>query len=180
MSKLVSIVITLIVIGLLLGIGFLVLGEFRNNIDNEVASVTDEAITLSDTGAYLAYNYSTAGVDCYNHVSISALWNETSGASLASSNYTVGVNTGLVTPTGTSSYNNTEVIANYSYYYGKDACGSIQDVESATQKIPTWLGIVIILLIVGILLTIVFKVLPRGEAGMEGGSSGYGSVTAEI
>lgn len=77
-----SVIITLVVVGIILGIGFLVLEEFRDNIDDN----TSEA------------------------------WQ--------------GVN----------------------------------DTIDAMAKIPTWLGIIVILAIVGILLAIVFSVMPKGQS----------------
>ena len=44
---------------------------------------------------------------------------------------------------------------------GSEAEGGVNDTIQAMKKIPTWLSIIVILAIVGILLAIVFTVLPR-------------------
>jgi len=44
---------------------------------------------------------------------------------------------------------------------GSEAYEGVNDTITAVKKIPTWLGIIVILAIVGILLAIVFSVLPR-------------------
>lgn len=44
---------------------------------------------------------------------------------------------------------------------GSDAQDGVNDTILALKKVPTWLGIIVILAIVGILLAIVFSVLPR-------------------
>lgn len=44
---------------------------------------------------------------------------------------------------------------------GSEAEGAVNDTIQAMKKIPAWLSIIVILAIVGILLAIVFSVLPR-------------------
>jgi len=44
---------------------------------------------------------------------------------------------------------------------GSNAETGVNNTINAMKKIPTWLGIIVILAIVGILLAIVFAVLPR-------------------
>jgi len=44
---------------------------------------------------------------------------------------------------------------------GSNAYTGVNETINAMNKIPTWLGIIVILAIVGILLAIVFAVLPR-------------------
>lgn len=44
---------------------------------------------------------------------------------------------------------------------GSDAQAGVNDTIRALKKVPTWLSIIVILAIVGILLAIVFSVLPR-------------------
>lgn len=46
---------------------------------------------------------------------------------------------------------------------GSEAESAVNDTIQAVKKIPTWLGIIVILAIVGILLAIVFSVLPRAQ-----------------
>jgi len=48
---------------------------------------------------------------------------------------------------------------------GSAAEGGVNDTITAMKKIPTWLPIIVILAIVGILLAIVFAVLPRAGGG---------------
>ena len=44
---------------------------------------------------------------------------------------------------------------------GSEAALGVNDTITALKKVPTWLSIIVILAIVGILLAIVFSVLPR-------------------
>ena len=47
---------------------------------------------------------------------------------------------------------------------GSDEWNAVNETVFAISKIPAWLSIIVILAIVGILLAIVFSVLPRGGA----------------
>lgn len=47
---------------------------------------------------------------------------------------------------------------------GSEAESGVNDTINALGEIPTWLSIIVIIAIVGILLAIVFTVLPRGQA----------------
>ena len=49
---------------------------------------------------------------------------------------------------------------------GSEAESGVNETIQALIGIPNWLGIIVILLIVGILLAIVFSVLPRASRGM--------------
>ncbi|MBA7490708.1 hypothetical protein ES702_01251 [subsurface metagenome] len=46
---------------------------------------------------------------------------------------------------------------------GSEAESAVNETIIALAKIPTWLSIIVILAIVGILLAIVFSVMPRGQ-----------------
>jgi len=46
---------------------------------------------------------------------------------------------------------------------GSEAKAGVNSTIIALKKVPTWLGIIVILAIVGILLAIVFAVLPRSQ-----------------
>jgi uncharacterized membrane-anchored protein len=46
---------------------------------------------------------------------------------------------------------------------GSEAEDGVNETIQALGKVPTWLGIIVILAIVGILLAIVFSVLPRNQ-----------------
>ena len=48
---------------------------------------------------------------------------------------------------------------------GSEAEGGVNDTVQALKKVPTFLAIIVIIAVVGILLAIVFNVLPRSTAG---------------
>lgn len=182
-----AIVLTLVIIGMVLGIGLFVMDELRdktNTVTSTQVNETTSAVVKED-GVYFAYNGSTGGRNCWAGTPSSvACINRTSGTVIPTANYTVS-SSGKISYSGatsTSGLNNSYWNCTYSATYGDEACEAVSDVINATGTIPEWLPIVVILLIVGILLVIVFKVLPSGGGGMSFGGFGRGSggTVAEI
>ena len=135
----------------------------------------NETISAPTTaGVYVSKNSTTAGINCYNAFAVISMTNATTGYVITAGNYSADSATGKITNLSSfAAWPNVNVT--YTYQYGDDACGGIVSAIQATKKIPTWLPIVVILLIVGILLAIVFSVLPSGV----GFGKGRGTV-AEI
>ncbi len=157
-----GVVITLIILGIIVGIGSLVLEEFQSGLSEEVATITNETITPTDTGVYVDYNYTTAGINCYNSFSPVIVTNATDGVVINSGNYSYNSNGEIwnLTNEFPSSWNVT-----YTYQYGEEACGGVETTIEAAGKIPAWLPIVVILLIVGVIMWLVFKTMPRLSGG---------------
>ena len=171
MNGLVPLVTTLIVIGLLLGVGFLVLDDFKETVNNDAATVTNEVITYPTTTAGTIPAKNATTVDCFNTFVGTSLINESSDINYGpiGTNWTYDGTTGAITNLTTYSTGLTSSVnVSYTYLYGTDSCTAIELTEEATATIPTWLTIIVILFIVGILLTIVFRVLPIGGKGSSG------------
>jgi len=186
LGSLQRIVITIMIIGIVLGIGFLVLEEFETTLGTSTGTVTNETISPTDAGIYVAYNYTTADLYCYRSFVPVRVVNASDGKVITSSNYSYNTVTGLfknLTTYGSASGDNTWNIT-YTYIYGDSAaCEGLGETVDAMNTIPTWLTIIIILLVVGILLAIVFRVLPtagEGSGGFNFGGGSSGGVTAEI
>ncbi len=187
LGSLQAIVITLMIIGIILGIGFLVLEEFEETLGTTTGTVVNETIAPTDAGIYVAYNHTTADVYCYHSFTPGIVTNESDGAIIASGNYSYTAATGLLknlTSTEDDGAGGNSWNISYTYSYGDSAaCEGLNETIEATKEIPVWLTIIVILLIVGILLAIVFKVLPTSGEGGVGGSFGGSSsdgITAEI
>jgi len=174
-----NIVLVLVGIGILIGIGFLVLEEFESNLSENVATVTNETVTaVTETGKYVEYNYTTAGINCYNSFSPVIVTNASNGVVISSTNYNYDSNGKIWSTTAT--YNNTNWNVTYTYQYGTEACGGVESTIEATGKVPTWLPLVVILLIVGIVMWLVFRVMPSGGMSIGGVRFGRGGTVAEI
>jgi len=186
------IITTLMIVGILLGVAFLVLEEFKDNLDNEVGTVTNEVVTVGDVQSPGRISSAIYNTNCFssfatkNSTSIRLqVTNATSGAVIPASNYTYSSN-GTIWYIGAYDKigaNGTGWNVTYTYNYGKDGCGGIVSTITATTTITTWLTIIVILVIVGILLAIVFSVLPSSGGGSSGGGfrgRGSSGSTAEI
>jgi hypothetical protein len=159
-----GIIMTLVVVGILIGVAFLVLTEFKdatNTSPTTSAEVVNETVTtVTGTGEWMTNNHTVSTIPCYGDFTPITVTNKTSGQILTASNYSY-TSTGKIYSIASGAYNNTDWNVTYTYTYGGDACEGIEDTIAAASKITTFLPIIVIVAIVGILLTIVFLVLPR-------------------
>lgn len=155
-GRLQMVIATLVVVGILLGVGFLILESLQGQLDNTAGSATNETQTVTDSGVAV----DSATQTCFNTFAVTEARNASGGEVIGAGNYTTDALAGTVTAVG-AQYNNTDWNITYTYNYGPDSCGGVEDTVEATKKIPTFLAIVVILLIVGILLALVFKSLPK-------------------
>jgi len=174
-----TIIITLVVIGIVLGIGFLVLREFEVTLGDDTGTVGNETITPTDGGIFVAYNSTTANLYCYHSFSpVTVTNNSGDNLIIGGANYSYNENTGMFWNL-TAEFPNAWNIS-YTYQYGaSEACEGLSSTIDATNEIPAWLIIIVILFIVGILLAIVFRVMPTGAGTFRGAGSG-GGVIAEV
>ena len=148
------------------------LETFEDTLGTTVTTVTNETVTPTDTGVFVAFNSTTADVFCYNAFTITLVTNATGSQTLTAGNYTGEASTGRII---NLSLVDGEADWNVSYTYSHDdgsACEGLNDTITATSTIPTWLTIIVLVLIVGILLYLVFKAVPafssEGATGAEG------------
>ena len=157
-----SIALTIVIIGILIGVGFLVLSEFRETMSETSNTVYNESVTPTDTGVYLAYNSSTASVNCYSNLNVLYVMNRSGALIIQPGNYTYNTYTGLFRNISMAVGYNAGWNVTYTYTSGTDACEGIDDTIDATEAVPTFIPIVVIIAIVGILLAIVFGfVIPK-------------------
>lgn len=167
-NGLVPIITTLVIIGLLLGVGFLVLQSFidtQGDTASSVTATTNETRTLTVAGVYAAANVTAD--NCFNSFTITSLYNSTvlltNGA-----NYTYEPATGKIFLVAADTLNTGPVNFTYTYKYSTaESCSALANTTDAINKIPTWLIIIVVLAIVGIVLGIVFNVMPSMSRGSE-------------
>lgn len=172
-----GVIIALVVIGIIVGIGFMVLEEFQSNLSENVATVFNETVSQPHTPKYVAYNYTTSGINCYNSFTPIVVTNASGGEVIGSGNYSYDSNGKIWAVTAT--YNTTDWNVTYTYQYGEEACGGVESTIEATQKVPLWLPIIVILIITGIILWLVFKSTSSG-IGLGQIRFGSGGTVAEI
>jgi len=187
-----GIITTLIVIGILLGIAFLVLEEFKGTMDDEIGAVEREMILsvgpLNTAPGRISSNIYNS--NCFSSFAVknsTSVRNATSNTIISPTNYSYSSNGSIwfTALNNVNGFNNSNWNVSYTYKYGKEGCGGVESTIDATTTITTWLSIIVILAIVGILLAIVFSVLPSSGGGSSGGSfrgfgKGSSSSTAEI
>lgn len=175
MKSLQAVAIVLVVIGLVIGIGFLVLTEFEETLGTDTATVNNETLTsVGNTScSYVANNHTTADLWCYNTFAVVTITNATGGEIIASGNYTTQTATGCIQAT-TGAYVDEDWNVSYTYQFGNgsSACEGVGETINATEEIPTWLSVVVILLIVGVLMYLVFKFVPKLSSGGVTGAEG--------
>ena len=174
-GTLTGITIALVVVGLVLGLGFMVLDELGTAIDLDTYTVGNESINPTIVGGGLLANHYN-NTNCWDNLAITSVENITSGDIITSANYSWSTDGYLWNLTGSETlYNGVSYemwIVNYTYESSNSqACLGIEGSVTAVNKIPGWLAIIVIMIIVGILLGIIFKVLPN--AGKGGGDVGY-------
>lgn len=156
-----GIVISLIVIGLLLGAIFIILDSFIGNLDNTPVTVTNES------GAYLnetGYTVDDSSVTGFNSFSITAGWNFTDndGTIIPVANFTVSQN-GIITNASEITYANINI--SYTYQRGESSFVGVNDTITALLTIPELLGLVVLIAMIGVILAVIFNVIPGARVG---------------
>ena len=165
-----ALAISLLVIGIVLGFGILMIREIGLVMTDQTATVNNETITpINNTIVWLANNQSATG--CWDEFSVSEILNitsspgDTNASIIASGNYTFG-SVGTITQKITSENAGDSWSVTYSYKYDDSTeCAGVRDTITSVATIPGWLIIIVIIAIVGILLALVFRYLPRGAVG---------------
>jgi len=167
-NKLTTVILTLVFIGIILGVGFLVLQEFKNSIDDDYSNsyhrINDESVTQAEltaggtTGIYLDKN--STNVDCFNSGTIKgtvlSVVNSTDKILITSGNWSYDSTTGLFRNI-TNTFPNATWYVNYTYYGDGDSCDALTDTITAAKEIPGWLTIIVIIVIVGVLIFLVLN-----------------------
>lgn len=182
LSRVQGIIIPLIIIGILLGVGFLVLEKFvgQDILSDTDFTVANETVTQTE----LSENSKLDGSErCQaNTFEIDVVYNS-SDIKIGAGNYTLDEDTGRF-KNDTTEFTGDSWKVSYTYQAGEGACSAVDETIDATSEIPGWLTITVILVIVGLLLVIVFTVLPSETDGFTSGVRGIfgggGGTTAEI
>lgn len=181
-----AIVVSVLLIGIVLGLGFLIFSEFSETLGDTTGTVSHEAVTLADLpgGVFVDYNSTTGGGTWCYHSFTPTVYNSTGGGTITTGNYSYEAYTGKMWNLTVDPVYMLGGVVNVSYTYqysDSEACRALDTTVDATEEIPTWLTIIIIMLIVGALLFIVFRVMPaaggeeefRSSGGFSGRFSGF-------
>jgi len=162
-----GIVFTVIFVAILLVAGFLIMNEMQEttSLSDSQYSVTNE--TDATTGIWLnhtTWTLASANEPGFNSPVITALFNYTDGVDAGTilDLGNVTVTAGGVIENGTViQYQNVSI--SYTYNRGEEAYIGVNDTINAFSTIPTLLGLVILIAMIGIVLAIIFSVIPGAK-----------------
>jgi len=153
-EQLQGLIITLVIVGVILVVGFLIFAQTKTQVVSMIttSTATNESYSYTNnTLAALTYSpTATTGT-----VACTAVYNDTANAvTIASGNYTCN-NAGLVvTDTKTHGFASTLYVT-YTYKTADYAYNASNTVQNATQDIPGWLPIIIVVVIGALLIGLV-------------------------
>jgi len=160
-----GIIATLILVGVLVSAGFFILQEFieQDELADTSATVTNETgLTITNVSSTEVATVDEAG---FNSFSVTECFGNATGTgnvaanlSIASGNYTTDADLGTIDAVGAANY--TDVACSYGYNYGEDSFIGVNDTLDAMTTIPDLLGLIILISIIGIVLAVVFNVIP--------------------
>lgn len=147
-----NLVVPLIGVGIILVVGFLIFSESKDvTIDlASTATVTNESIASYVVNLTQSLDYSThaLALSCTN------LYNDSAHTFEIASNFTCG--TSGINITYNMTGNETSALyVDYNYKNTTSAYKGISATQNATQDIPGWLAIIVIVVIGGILITLI-------------------------
>ena len=158
-------VLTLVIVGILLGVGIYTLDKVAEGVASEEITITNETVRLGTTAVSVA-----TAADCQaRDFTLVGILNETTNATVPANNYTFST-AGLLTGTdGDNINNNSDVFFSYSYtgtsYTGTtDACEALGTSVTGTGGFANWIAIIVVVLAAAIILGVVLSSFGRNSA----------------
>lgn len=158
LGNLVPIIGTVVFVALLITVGFLVLQEFvqQDELKNPVTVTNETTTAINATPAYLSPNADGVRTDTFV---LTAAWDSKS-ATIPLSNLSMNANTGTLTNVTMGGYASANI--SYTFQRGDIAYLGVNDTIEGLQTVPNLLGLLVLILLVGVVLAIVFNILPTG------------------
>jgi len=162
-------VLTIILIGMVLGIGLYILAEVGNEVSDDVGSVSNE------TGLWINSTLSTvdlATVNGFNTFAVSACYGNVTGAgtdntvneTIIAANYTVDTEAGTITNSTSDTFD--DVACSYTYKYGGKASAAIDETIIGLGDFAGWIAIIVVVIAAAIVLGIVLSSFGRKTPGV--------------
>jgi len=153
-EQLQGLIVALVIIAVVLVVGFLIFAETKEQVVDMISTstATNESYSYTNnTLAALTYSANSAA----STVACTAVYNDTANAvTIGSGNYVCN-NAGLiVTDTETSGWATTLYVT-YTYKTADYAYNASSEVQNATQDIPGWLPIIVVVVIGSLLIGLV-------------------------
>ena len=153
-EQLQGLVLALIIIGMVLVVGFLIFAQTKTQVVSMISTSTATNESFSHTNATLAaLTYSpTAAADT---VACTAVYNDTANAEVVPTGYYTCNNAGLIVSDNATSDIESTLYVTYTYKTADYAYNASNEVQNATQDIPGWLPIIVVVIIGALLIGLV-------------------------
>jgi hypothetical protein len=165
LGNLQGIILTLVVVGILLGVMYLVLESVQTNLSTKY-TIASYSINPTTAGVYTLYNSTSANFTCFHNFQVTQVVNASGTLTIQPGNYTWNPDTGLFQNLSRGQ----EYLAlwniSFTYENGGAGCAGVRTTITSANNINSFLPILVIIGIVGILLAIVFGIiLPKAGGG---------------
>ena len=158
-------VLTILLIGIVLGIGVYVLSETSDAISNTEITIVNESITLTNvTGSAVA-----TATDCgASNFAITEVWNATTILLVPTNNYTFST-TGTLTPIAQSPFIDNTVLVSYTYDGTTDTsstgyCEALETSGEGVGGFAAWIAVIVVVLAAAVVLGIVISSFGKESA----------------
>jgi len=153
-EQLQGLIVALVIIAVVLVVGFLIFAETKDQVVDmiDTSTATNESYSYTNN-TLVALTYSPTAAA--GTVACTAVYNDTANAvTISSDRYTCN-NAGLIVDdVGTYTYASTLYVT-YTYKTADYAYNASNDVQNATQDIPGWLPIIVVVVIGSLLIGLV-------------------------
>ena len=153
-------VLSIILIGIILGIGIFVLNE------TSVAISTTEKTVTNETFSGGTLRTAALATECgFNTFAVTEVTNSSGGGSLTSTNYTLNADFGTLTALP-GIYNVSDWNVSYTYFGPLDTsttgpCGSLETTGTGVGGLASWIAVIVVVLAAAIVLGIVISSFGR-------------------
>jgi len=153
-------ILTLLMVGIVLGLGIYILTQVGDNLATTAGTVTNESgLWINITPSTVDY----ATADGFNTFALTSCYANATGAGtlgsagtlIASGNYSTVADTGAIT--NATSLNYDDVNCSYTYLYGTEASAVVDTTKTATATFADWLAIIVVVIAAAIVLGIVLS-----------------------
>ena len=150
--------LTIVIVGILLGVGLYTLYEVADGVASESITITNETVRLGTTAVSVA----TAG-DCHaREFTMVSLVNATTNATIPATNYTFSTAGLLTGAAGDDNYNNSDAFIIHTYTGTSaagttDACEVIDTSITGTGGFSDWVAVIVVVLAAAVILGIVIS-----------------------
>lgn len=159
LGNLQAIIAVLIIVGVLIGVGLIVLDDFQGRSNTAESSINNE------TGGFVnetGYQLGAFDVSGFNSPAIVTITNATAGDGNVVPNFTLSSSAVLTNSTVTTW---SSVNVSYTFLRGTSGAAGVNSTIIAFLVIPSLLSLIVLIAMVGVILAIVFNVIPGARVG---------------